>query len=476
MDARSETTRRLWLETLDRYRGSLEHPDSPDCWSRTYDLASRDELTTIQNAKLKVLTPFLYENSGFYRRRFDRLGAIPSDIQSLEDLVRWPVVTKEEMSQDALEHPPMGTYLTIGDAQWRDRGWMQFSTSGSTGQPRAFRYTQIDRLQWAWANTRALYAMGIRRGETILPIGGFGPHVWLWGVMEALKYLNVGVIPGGGLDGPARARLVHRFRPTIVACTVSYALYLGRVMQDLGLDPASSSVHTLFIGGEPGVSVPATRQRLQKLWGARTVEFYGCTEASPHAGGFSCGESDKAEEPFTHLLEDVQIWETVDAEQRLPTAPGERGLTVCTSLNSESSPQLRFLVGDYTTYNRATCACGRSHVRAMGSFCGRADDVINLRGIKFFPSQIEEVIRTQADIGDEYEILLSTAADGLDVMTLRVEHPSHEIPTALADKLARDVRTRCEVRASVEVLRPGTLPKTESKAKRVRDLREKESK
>src|SRR5690606_4625319 len=113
-----------------------------------------------------ALTPFLYENSAFYRRRFDRLGLLPSDIRTLDDLAKWPVVTKEEMSQDAAEHPPFGTYLTIGEKEWAARGWMQFSTSGSTGAPRAFRYTHTDRTQWVWANVRALQAMGIGRGET----------------------------------------------------------------------------------------------------------------------------------------------------------------------------------------------------------------------------------------------------------------------------------------------------------------------
>jgi len=470
--SRQDQTRSRWLTVLARHRGSLEAPDSPDYWSRQYDLASRDEITAIQNEKLAALTPFLYENSDFYRRRFDRLGLAPTDIRTLEDLPKWPVVSKQEMSEDAEQNPPLGTYLTIGESEWRDRGWMQFMSSGSTGRPRTFRYTHTDRQYWAWANARALQAMGIRRGETVFPLGGFGPHVWLWGVMEALAHMRIGMIPGGGMDGPARARIVDRFKPTVIACTPSYALYLGRVMQDLGLDPAASSIHTLFIGGEPGVSITSTRRRLESLWGARTVEFYGCTEASPHVGGFSCPNSADSPATFAHLLEDVQIWETVDPLKHQVVPQGQRGLTVCTSLNSESSPQLRFLVGDYTTLDRETCRCGRSHTRAMGSFAGRADDVINLRGIKFFPSQIEEAIRAFPECGDEFEIVLATNADGLDVMTVRIEHPqSGEPAVALAERIAQEIRSRCEVRAMVEALRPGSLPKTEFKARRVRDRR-----
>ena len=165
--------------------------------------------------------------------------------------------------------------------------------------------------------------------------------------------------------------------------------------------------------------------------------------------------------------------EVVNAESKAPLPDGQRGLTVCTNLNSEASPQLRFLVGDYTILNRARCACGRTHVRAVGSFSGRADDLINLRGIKMFPIQIEEAVRAIEGTGDEFEIVLATNADGLDVMTVRLEHENHERPDNISDRVAAEVRTRCEIQVAVEVLARGTLAKTEFKAKRVRDERQK---
>ena len=172
-------------------------------------------------------------------------------------------------------------------------------------------------------------------------------------------------------------------------------------------------------------------------------------------------------------MEDVQIWELVDPDSRAPVPVGERGLTVCTCLNSESSPQLRFLVGDYTTLEDAPCACGRTHVRALGAFTGRADDLISVRGIKMFPSQVEQAVRAVPGIGDEFEIVLSTRDDGLDVMMVRVEHAGHAAPGAIVEQVGAELRSRCEVRAGVEVLAPNTLPKTEFKAKRVRDNRKK---
>jgi phenylacetate-CoA ligase len=469
--ARQEQTRARWLDTLAKYRHDFRAPAGSRHWSPRLETCSRDELRSIQDAKLAALTPFLYENSAFYRRRFDRLGLSPAEIETVEDLTRWPVVDKTEMMADAAEHPPYGTYTTMTDDVWSDRGWMMFSSSGSTGAPRVFRYSQLDREYWAWANARALHSMGVTRGDVVFAIAGFGPHVFVWGLVAALAHMGIPVLPGGGMDARARANVIARFAPTVIACTPSYALYLGRAMQGLGMNPAASAVRTVIVGGEPALGIEATRQRLAALWDARVVEFYGCTEASPHCGGYSCAESVGERGVSSHLMEDVQVWEIVDPDTRTSLPLGARGLTVCTNLNSESSPQLRFLVGDYTTLDDAPCACGRTHVRALGAFTGRADDLIVLRGIKMFPAEVEQAVRAVPGVGDEFEIVLSTRADGLDVMTVRVEHPAHAAPASVAEQIAAELRTRCEVRAGVEVLCPDTLTKTEFKARRVRDER-----
>ena len=469
---RKEASRRRLLTTLEKFAHDFDVPASEPFWSPTLDAASGDELVAIQNAKLAAVVPFLYENSSFYRRRFDRLGLIPDDIRSVADLTKWPVVTSAEMAEDALENPPYGSYSTMTDELWAERGWMAFSTSGTSGSPRLFRYSHIDRKYWEWANARALYAMDIRTGDTVFLISGFGPHVWQWGVTFALARMGVAAIPGGGLDSRARARLIERLEPTVIACTPSYALHLGRAMEEEGLDPARSSVRTVFLGGEPAMGIGNTRRRIGDLWGARVTEFYGCTEVAPAAGGFGCRAQPRdGAETWTHLFEDVQIWELVDAARHEPVADGERGITVCTLLNSESSPQLRFLVGDYTVFDHTTCDCGRSHVRAMGCMTGRADDIINLRGIKFSPSQLEAAVRGVKGLGDEYEIVIETTDHGLDIMTVRVEHGDHLSPDRIAREVAGAVRSRCEIRTAVEVLAPGALAKTEFKAKRVRDLR-----
>jgi len=149
-DKRADMTRDTWLATLDKFRYDRDCPANDDMWSPRLDAASRDEITSIQNEKLRAAVPFLYENSPFYRGRFDRLGLSPGDFRSIEDLEKWPVVDKSEMMADAAEHPPYGTYTTVTDDVWTKRGWMMFSSSGSTGVPRVFRYTHIDREAGAW--------------------------------------------------------------------------------------------------------------------------------------------------------------------------------------------------------------------------------------------------------------------------------------------------------------------------------------
>ncbi len=465
---RQVETRIKWLETLEKFRLDFDSPGSEKYWSPELDTISRDQLRVVQNEKIKAVAPFLYENSPFYQRRFDRLGLAPTDISSVDDLAKWPVVDKSEMMEDAAANPPYGTYSTMDSELWQQRGWMMFSSSGTTGVPRVCRYSQIDREYWSWANARALYAMGMRSNDTMFICSGYGPHVFAWGVQYALEKMGMGMIPGGGMNSRARADIIDRFKPTVLTCTPSYALHLGRVMQGKGLNPAASSIRLVFVGGEPASGIPNTRKRIEELWGAKLVEFYGCTEASPHSGGYSCTSSAEDETSITtHLMEDIQVWELIDPYNNQTVRSGERGLTVCTNLNSESSPQLRFLVGDYTVFNHDICSCGRSHVRAVGAFSGRVDDLINLRGIKMYPTQIEEAVRAVEGIGDEYEVVIITDDAGLDLMNIRVEHADAEV----ADKVALEIQTRCEVRVNVEVLPLGVLAKTEFKANRIKDLR-----
>lgn len=465
-----------WLAMIRKYQLSLDRPDSDQFWCSRLDTASQEELRAIQSEKLRVAVCYAYECIPFYRRKFDRIGLNPSDIRSVEDLPLIPVTTKQEMADDLAEHSPWGTYTALDDDLWAQRGWQIFASSGTTAQPRAFRYSQFDREQWMWTNARAMWAMGFRPGrDSALIAFGYGPHVWLWGVHYALNLMGIPIVTAGGLESSARARFIDRYKPTILACTPSYALYLASVMRELNLDPAASSIRYLFCAGEPGFSIPATRRRLEETWQAELHEFYGCTEAAPSAGGYTCAAVAAQKEGVvsTHLMEDVQIWEVVDEQMRaLPD--GQRGLTVATNLCSEASPQLRFLVGDYTVLTHERCVCGRTHARAVGGMVGRADDMLNVRGVTLFPSSIEDIVRRIPQLGAEFAIVLTKNND-LDELIVQVEtlpEISTDRYSELATTVEREIRSQCELRPVVEVLPPGTLPPTQFKAKRVRDLRQ----
>ncbi|MDQ2741125.1 MAG: AMP-binding protein [Chloroflexota bacterium] len=465
-----------WIETIERYRLDRDRPGSERFWSPRLDTISRDELQAMQAEKLRAAVRYAYECIPFYCRKFNDLGFDPADIRSLDDLQHLPIARREEMAEDLKQNPPWGSYTAIDDAAWLERGWQVFASSGTTGQPRAFRYTAYDRTVWAWANARAMWAMGFRPGRDVALLAfGYGPHVWLWGVHYGLNLMGIPVLTAGGLDTTARVRFIDQYRPTILACTPSYALRLASVMREMGLDPAGSSVRYLFCAGEPGYSVPATRRRLEELWDAQLHEFYGCTEAAPAGGGYTCQAmaAQKDGPAMTHLMEDLAIWEVVDPVTLASLPDGERGLSGVTNLCSEASPQLRFLVGDFTTLTHEPCACGRTHARAIGGFLGRADDLLNVRGVTMFPSSIEDAVRRVPGTSDEFAIVLTRDRD-LDVLIVQVE-VRPDIPVDRYDEVSRqverEVRSRCELRPVVEVLPPGTLPPTEFKAKRVRDLR-----
>jgi len=434
-------------------------------------------LRDLQAEKLRLAVQYAYVCIPFYRRKFDAIGLEPGDIRGLEDLRKIPITTKHDMALDLANNPPWGTFTAIDDDLWRAHGWQLFASSGTTAQPRVFRYTAVDRSMWTWANARALWAMGFRPGrDSALLAFGYGPHVWLWGVHYAFDLMGIPIVTAGGLDSRTRARFIDQFKPTILACTPSYALYLGNLMLDLGLNPTASSVRYLFCAGEPGFGIPATRQRLEHLWNAELHEFYGCTEAAPSSGGYTCDAvaSHKDGPVSTHLMEDTHIWETVDPLGLHPVAEGQRGLTVVTNLVSEASPQLRFLVGDFTTLTSEPCECGRTHRRGIRGFQGRADDMLNVRGITLFPSAVEDAVRRIPEIGEEFMIVLSRQNE-LEVLTVQVE-PRPEVAAeqhaALMAQVETEIISRCELHPVVEVLPYGTLPKTEFKARRVKDLRQ----
>ncbi len=198
-----------WIAMMQKYRLSSERPDNEQFWCTRLDTASREELREMQSEKLRVAVRYAYECIPFYRRKFDAIGLKPGDIRSIDDLALIPVTTKLEMAEDLAENSPWGTYTALDDEMWLQRGWQIFASSGTTAQPRAFRYSQFDREMWMWTNARAMWAMGFRPGrDSALIAFGYGPHVWLWGVHYALNLMEIPIVTAGGLRFK-RSRSLH---------------------------------------------------------------------------------------------------------------------------------------------------------------------------------------------------------------------------------------------------------------------------
>jgi phenylacetate-CoA ligase len=457
-----EELRREWLALVDAHVCHREKPADDRFWCPEYDRLPRERLRRLQEEKLRLAVRYLYAFSPMYRRKLDAAGMSPDDVRTLDDLVRLPIVTKADMSASVAELPPFGEYTAVDDDHWNRHGWMLFNTSGTTAQPRSFRYTDFDRELWTWTDARALWAMGVRPGDRALLCFGYGPHVAMWGMLYALNRLRIPVIPSGGMDSRARAFAVATYRPTVLSATPSFALFLAGVVREQGSDPRRSGVRTIIALGEP--CPEATRTRIREAWGDVAIhEFYGCTEAAPSCGGYTCGHA-------LHFMEDTHLVETVDPVTHEPTPPGTPGLVVITNLCSEASPQVRFLAGDVTTLSTEACPCGRTHVHC-GGFSGRTDDMLNIRGVTLFPSAVEDMLRRMPEVGDEFQIVLDRTERARERFRLTVEARPGTDHEALVARIEDESRARFDLRPEVEIVPDGSLPKTEFKARRVRDER-----
>jgi phenylacetate-CoA ligase len=469
--------RQRWLELGRKHARPYDKPANEKFWAPEYECASRDALRALQSERIALAYQYLWENSVFYRKKFEQAGLGPTSVRSIEDITKIPPTHREEWLADQAANPPWGTFSPLKDEQWLDRGWMLFTTSGTTAaSPRVFRHTTFDRDMWTWQGARALHAMGVRKGGDIaINCFGYGTSVAFWGLHYALNHMGVPVIPGGGSNTHRRIFFIEQYKPTVLLCTPSYASYLGRTMQDLGKDPAASSIRTIVAAGEPGPCVPATKERIETLWGAKVNDDFGCTEVAMSPFGYTCAEQVRRTDGQVdvHLMEDCYVPEVLDPETWKPVPVGQRGVLVVSNLYSEAQPILRYVMGDWTWLTTETCICGRTHARAVGGLHGRSDQLIKIRGLLFFPAAIEDAIRKNAALGDEFTVEIVKESD-LDKVRITVE-PRSEIPKSNYEEhelqTARQIKGALGIDVEVKMVPYGTLPRTEFKAKRLFDKR-----
>jgi phenylacetate-CoA ligase len=398
----------------------------------------------------------LLPGNRFYATKFAAVGLTLADLRTLDDITRLPFTCKDELAADQRNHPPYGSNLTYPPEKYA----RLHQTSGtSTGRPLRWLDTpeNWDWLLSCWLTSFAF--MGLTPRDRVFFPFSFGPFLGFWTAFEAASRAGQLVIPGGGMTSTARLRFLVEHDCTVVYATPTYALHLAELAAKEGLNLAASAVRAVVVAGEPGGSIPATRRRIEEVWGARVFDHYGMTEVGPVA--FEAVETPAS----LYVLESEYITEILEPSSDRPVPPGEYGELVVTNLGRIGSPLIRYRTGDLVKADTRPDPRDLGWLRLNGGILGRADDMIHVRGNNLYPSAIEAIIRRFTDVA-EYRLLVDHSGPLAD---LRIE--VEPIPDADGMKLADDVSraVRDELLFRVEVLPApcGSLPRYELKAKRL---------
>jgi phenylacetate-CoA ligase len=424
--------------------------------------ASRAEMSRLQTARLREQVAHAARASPFYRRALRAARVEAGKIRSLDDLRRLPFTTKDELKANQAEHPPWGDVLAVPLADVV----RVHLTSATTGRPLAFLDTARDWYGFYHSYARSLHAYGVRRTDMVMAAFSYGPWIGYWSGFYAAQDLGCLVYPVGGLSTEQRLDALLAYPITVLGCTPSYALFLAEAAAKKVIDLAKDTkLRITWHTGEPGASIPATKARIESAFGVQAYDLPGLTEIA--AWGFECD----ARAGLTHVHEDYAYPEVLDEQDR-PVKPGERGELVFTSLYRKAMPLLRYRTRDIVQLADRRCPCGRTLVAFEGGVLARVDDMKKVRGIIVYPRRIEELVRPHRDV-DEFQIVFRRV-DGLDDILVRVD-PSPALArgerTGLRESLARDLQLGLGIRVSVEIGEPGSLPRWDHKARRVKDER-----
>lgn len=420
---------------------------------------SRSEIEALQLERLQKTLKHC-QNSPFYAARFASEGIRPEDIRSLDDLRRIPFTTK----QDLRDTYPFGIASVPLSACTR-----LHSSSGTTGNPTVILHTARDLDQWANAVARCLYMVGCRPDDVFQNTSGYGMFTGGLGFQYGAERLGMLTVPAAAGNTRRQLKFFKDFGTTVVHAIPSYAARIYEVMCEEGIDPRRDlSLRTLVIGAEPHSE--DTRRRIEDMLGVKAFNSFGMSEMCGPGVAFECREQNGL-----HIWEDYYIVEIVDPVTLEPVPDGEVGELVLTTINREAMPLLRYRTRDLTRILPGPCPCGREHKR-LDRMKGRSDDMIILKGVNIFPIQIEQVLMQFPELATDYLITLQTLDDN-DGMTVEVELK----PSAFTDdytrlqriekEITRRLRDEILITPKVRLVPFGSLPKSEGKAVRVKDLR-----
>ncbi|WP_157432186.1 phenylacetate--CoA ligase PaaK [Agromyces italicus] len=416
---------------------------------------TRAELEALQLERLRQTVAHAYEHVPLYTAKFDAAGVHPRDIQSLADVAKLPFTTKEDLRQTY----PFGMFAVPMAEVARIH-----ASSGTTGRPTVVGYTKGDLDRWATLVARSLRASGVRPGMKVHNAYGYGLFTGGLGAHAGIEKLGATVIPISGGQTARQVQLIVDFEPDAILCTPSYLLTIADAMVAAGIDPRSTSLKTAVLGAEPWTN--EMRHELEQRLGIDALDIYGLSEVMGPGVGNECIETKDG----PHIWEDHFLPEIIDGDSGAVLADGEMGELVFTSLTKEAFPVIRYRTRDLT---RLLPGTARPAMRRIEKITGRNDDMIILRGVNLFPTQIEEIVLGIEQLTPHF-ILELTREGRMDAMTVRIErHPdlSREVCEAASVVLAKKIKVLIGSTVEVRLEEPGALPRSEGKYKRVYDLR-----
>jgi phenylacetate-CoA ligase len=421
---------------------------------------SADELKKIQSERLIKTVKRVYENVPFYKKKFREAGVEPRDIKSVDDIHWLPFTTK----QDLRDNYPYGLFAAPMKEIVRIH-----ASSGTTGKMTVVCYTKNDIEMWSGLIARCLSMAGATHDDIIHNCYGYGLFTGGLGIHYGAEKLGATVIPVSGGNSQRQIKIMQDFGSTILTCTPSYALNLAETMREMGVGTGDIKLKAGLFGAEPWSE--NMRRDIEKLWGIDALDIYGLSEIMGPGVANECLEKNGL-----HVFEDHFIPEIINPETGKAVAPGERGELVFTTITKEGIPLIRYRTKDITRIIPEKCGCGRTFTR-IERLSGRTDDMLIIRGVNVFPSEIETVIMSVEGVAPHYQIVVDRAEHGLDTLEVQVEVNekifSDEIKNleSIERKIKKEINSVLGIGVTVKLVEPRSIPRSEGKAKRIIDKR-----
>ncbi len=429
-------------------------------YDEDFETLPREALEAIQLKRLQALAERVYATVPFYKKAFDEKGVKPDDIKSLEDLHKLPFT----MKQDLRDNYPFGMFATPMENVVRIH-----ASSGTTGKPTVVGYTRRDINTWSELMARTLAAAGTHKGDIVHNAYGYGLFTGGLGFHYGAERLGASVIPVSGGNTKRQILLMKDFGPTVLTCTPSYSLHLADVAAEEGVDFRSLDFRIGVFGAEPWTE--NIRKEIENRLGIDAMDIYGLSEIIGPGVSVECIEAKNG----LHVFEDHFIPEIIDPVTAEPLAYGEAGELVFTTLTKEAFPLIRYRTRDLSVLHHEPCKCGRNLVR-MGRITGRSDDMLIIRGVNVFPSQIESVLMAREDVAPHY-VLIVDQKEHMDTLEVHVEIDEKIFSDAVKDlqnmekDIEKDIKDLLGVSCKVQLVEPKTIQRSQGKAQRVIDKR-----